>query len=75
MTSNGWLASVVYWATTELKYDLDQIIWKTPISLIMLLLRQQLYVNGKPGITLQDQEAIDSGEIDKKLREKNGETK
>lgn len=66
------MSSILYLAQHEFKMTSEEAIWKTPLSQLMLLLRQHMYLTDKKksGIDLWTQEAIDSGEIDKKLREK-----
>ena len=69
---NGWVSSLLYFGTKELSISTDDIIWNIPLTQIMLLLRQHIYVNDKKhsGIDLATIEQIDSGEIDRKLMEK-----
>ena len=66
------MSSILYLAQHEFKMTSEEAIWKEPLSQLMLLLRQHMYLTDKKksGIDLFTQEAIDNGEIDKKLREK-----
>lgn len=77
MTGNGWLSSILYLAQHEFKMTSEEAIWKTPLAQLMLLLRQHMYFNNNKssGIDLWTQEAIDSGDIDRKLNEKSLQTK
>ena len=72
MTGNGWLTSILYLAQHEFKMTSEEAIWKEPLSQLMLLLRQHIYINDKKssGIDLWTQEAIDSGEVDRQLNQK-----
>ena len=72
MTGNGWLSSILYLAQHEFNMTSEEAIWKEPLSQLMLLLRQHMYFrdNKSSGIDLWTQEAIDSGEVDRKLNEK-----
>ena len=69
------MSSILYLAQHEFKMTSEEAIWKEPLSQLMLLLRQHMYFNDKKssGIDLWTQEAIDSGEIDRKLKEKEKE--
>ena len=72
MTGNGWLSSILYLAQHEFKMTSEEAIWKEPLSQLMLLLRQHIYFNNKKssGIDLWTQEAIDSGDVDRQLKQK-----
>ena len=72
MTGNGWLSSILYLAQHEFKMTSEEAIWKEPLAQLMLLLRQHIYINDKKssGIDLWTQEAIDSGEVDRQLKQK-----
>ena len=72
MTGNGWLSAILYLAQHEFKMTSEEAIWKEPLSQLMLLLRQHIYFNNKKssGIDLWTQEAIDSGEVDRQLKQK-----
>ena len=50
----------------------EEAIWKTPLAQLLLLLRQHMYLTDKKkaGIDLWTQEAIDSGEVDRQLKNK-----
>ena len=70
------MSSILYLAQHEFKMTSEEAIWKEPLSQLMLLLRQHMYFNNKKssGIDLWTQEAIDSGEVDRKLKEKSLQT-
>ena len=77
MTGNGWLSSILYFAQHEFKMTSEEAIWKTPLAQLLLLLRQHIYLTDKKksGIDLWTQEAIDSGEVDRQLKNKALQTK
>ena len=66
------MSSLFYFGVKELSIDPQYIVWEMPIIQILLILRQHMVVTDKKksGIDLFTQEAIDNGEIDRKLREK-----
>ena len=66
------MSSILYLAQHEFNMTSEEAIWNEPLAQLMLLLRQHMYFNNKKssGIDLWTQEAIDSGEIDKKLKAK-----
>ena len=66
------MSSILYLAQHEFKMTSEEAIWKTPLAQLLLLLRQHIYLTDKKkaGIDLFTQEAIDNGDIDRKLKEK-----
>ena len=58
--SNGWLLQIIYFACSELNWELSYVLEDVSLVWILLLFRQRIFNESKnPGFSLLEQEMLD----------------
>lgn len=59
---------MAFWSENELHVSHHDMLWEIPLATLLLFMRQKLFSEGIPGVTLEEKQWIDEGGFDNAMK-------